>query len=429
MQEPIINAQILGLKESATLAINEKSKALRKAGKKIFHFGFGQSPFPVCEPIQNQLKEHSDKKEYLPTLGLLELREEICKYYKDRSGYNFEPDCVLIGPGSKELIFQTLFVLEGPLLIPAPSWVSYGPQAHIRGKPIHIIQTKREDSYKLQPEQLAKACTNLLVHRQKVLIVNNPNNPTGSVYTDEEIKALAEVCRENDVIVISDEIYSLIDFSGNPYRGFAAHYPEGTIVTNGLSKGLSAGGYRLGFMVVPKNMRTLMKALAAMVSETFSAVSAPTQYATVPAFSGHPEVESYVTDCTKVHEAAGKYLHTRFIDMGAECPKPEGAFYLFPDFTSFRKPLQKLGLDTSEKLCTYFLDQLGVAVLPGTDFYCQPDYLACRVATVDYDGEKVLAAAREQMAQGKKLDKEFIEVNCPNLKDGCDLLQGFLSSL
>lgn len=425
MQNPILNDRILSLKESATLAINEKAKSMRRAGKKVYHFGFGQSPFPVADPIQEALRKNAGHKEYLPTLGLLELREAISNFYKNYYGYDFDAEGILIGPGSKELIFQAIFVLEGPLLIPGPSWVSYAPQAHIRGKSVYTVLTERKNGYKLTAQDLLRTCDNLLVSRQKILILNNPNNPTGSVYHEKELEELAQVCKEHGIIVISDEIYSLINFSGKPYCGMSRFYPEGTIVTGGLSKSHSAGGYRLGFLAAPKNMDRMLKALMAMVSETFSAVSAPTQYAAIAAYQGDPEVMDYVDRCTRIHQATGKYLWRRFCQLGLNCVEPEGAFYLFPDFEPMTQAIRKRGIQTSTELCDTLLEDYHVAVLPSKDFYCPEDWLACRVASVDYDGEKVLRAAQSV----SELDDSFIEKHCPHLKNGCDEIGRFLKEL
>lgn len=150
-KQPIVNPNITALKESATLAINLKARGAKAAGEDVCHFGFGQSPFHVHQSIQIALANNAFQKDYLPTRGLPALCEAIAEYHKQFFDYNFDKDLILIGPGSKELIFQVLYVLEGPVLVPAPSWVSYGPQLNIRGKEIDAIITKRENSYKCQP--------------------------------------------------------------------------------------------------------------------------------------------------------------------------------------------------------------------------------------------------------------------------------------
>ncbi|MEM9302561.1 MAG: aminotransferase class I/II-fold pyridoxal phosphate-dependent enzyme [Pseudomonadota bacterium] len=423
--EPLLNTRITMLKESSTLAINTRVRAMRAAGETVFHFGFGESPFPVHPLIQEALRANAQRSEYLPTLGLPALREAICAFYARHHGYAFDPAAVSIGPGSKELLFQALLILEGPLLIPAPSWVSYGPQAQIRGKDVREIQTRKANGWKLQADELEATCTALAEEPQKLLIINSPNNPTGAVYSDAELGALAAVCKRHGVLVISDEIYALVDFSGNPYRGFSAHYPEGTLVTGGLSKGYSAGGYRLGFLAAPAHMQDMLNALSALTSETFSAVSAPTQYAALAAFSDDADLLEYVAICRSIHQAAGTYLHARLRAMGVGCVPPEGAFYLFPDFETQAPALRARGIDGSTQLCNWLLNEAAVATLPGSDFYCEDALLACRMATVDYDGERVLAAAR---AAGN-VDGDFVSAHCPNLVQGCDSLETLLGTL
>jgi aspartate/methionine/tyrosine aminotransferase len=167
-----LNPDVVNLKESATLKINQLALKMRRAGETVYHYGFGQSPFPVHPKIIKKLQDHSHEKDYLPTLGLIELRDEICRYYKKEFNFDFSNDCVLVGPGSKELLFQALFVLEGDVIIPAPSWVSYGPQVNIRGKEITRIITKEENNYKLQANELDQTC-NKLDDNQKILIINS----------------------------------------------------------------------------------------------------------------------------------------------------------------------------------------------------------------------------------------------------------------
>ena len=251
---PSINPLVLNLKESATLHINTTVKKLREEGHTVNHFGFGEAAFPVPELLQKGLSEHASHNEYLPTKGLPELRDAVCSYLRKEHRLDYDREDVFIGPGSKELIFQLSYLIEGYLLVPAPSWVSYGPQAALRGKRLVPIQTSREHSYRLRPEELDRACFNM-GQEQKLLILNNPNNPTGSVYPEDELQELAEICRAYNVLVISDEIYAGIDFTGKPHASIARYYPEGTIVSTGLSKLFAGGGYRLGVMVIPRACR------------------------------------------------------------------------------------------------------------------------------------------------------------------------------
>ncbi|MCB0391600.1 MAG: pyridoxal phosphate-dependent aminotransferase [Bdellovibrionales bacterium] len=374
--------------------------------------------------IINALKEHAHEKDYLPTLGLLKLRESIACYYKKRFNYNFSPDHILIGPGSKELIFQCLFVLEGPVIIPAPSWVSYGPQVNVRGKHIIRAMTRRENNYKLTGAELKQVCSTLPEEEQKVLIINSPNNPTGQVYSDTEMADLVKVCRQEQVIIISDEIYAMIDFTGRNKSGFLNHYPEGTIVTAGLSKSHSAGGYRLGFIAAPPNMTSVIQGLSALVSETFSAVSAPIQYAAVQAYSGDSEIEEYLENCCKIHKCVGNYIAEELNSMAVDCPDPEGAFYVFPDFSKYKEELkERYSVSTGKDLAESLLVNSSVALLPGSDFYMSPSSLTTRMATVDYDGAEVYQAANEMEFQ---LNKDFLKKNTPLIVEGLNAIKDYL---
>ena len=287
------------------------------------------------------------------------------------------------------------------------------------------MQTQREKNYKLTGVELEQACKLLHGEPQKILIVNNPNNPTGSVYRKEEVKEIADVARRHNVIVISDEIYSNLCYASSPYHSFMREYPEGTIVTSGLSKGHSAGGYRLGFLAAASNMASVVTCLASLTSETFSAVSSPTQYAALAAFSDDPEIEGYVSQCCKIHQAAGDYLYEAFVAMNLNCSRPEGAFYLFPDFENFKDALFKKGILNAGMLCDHLLDAIGVATLPANDFYYPPEFLGCRVASVDYDGAELYRRSLEV----EVLDAAFIETYCPKLKKGVERLKGFTEEL
>lgn len=418
-----VNSQLLNLEESATVAMNQRVKDLRAKGENVVHFGFGQSPFPVHKSIQEALCKHADKKAYMPTKGLPELRESISKFIKSHFGYDYSSENIIIGPGSKQLLYQATAVLEGPFVLPGPSWVSYGPQAEILGKPIFAVQTRKDEGYKLTASDLERVCSSS-DHRQRLLILNNPNNPTGSVYTKPELKELAEVCRDNQVIVLSDEIYAHVSFGEDIATGIAEFYPEGTLVSGGLSKAFHAGGYRLGFIAAPDGMEDAIKCLSVMSSETYTSVSTPTQYAALEAFT-NPDVLENARECSLIHEATAKYLYNGFRELNMGCVEPRGAFYLFPDFDEFRPQLRKLGIRNARMLCKHLLEEYRVASLPAGAFYCSGDLLACRITTVDYDGEKVLEASRKANA----LDEAFVEQNCPQLKLGLDRIAQFISDI
>ena len=182
-----IKKKIRSLKPSATLAINEKSKKLLEDGKKVFSFGFGQSPFPVPKIIEKELQKNAYQKNYLNVLGLEKLRKQVAKYHHKKNKYKYSPDNVVIGPGSKELIFQTQLVLNCDLILPAPSWVSYEPQAKILKKKVYWLPTSYESNWHLEAKTLEKFCKKNKKNK-KLLILNSPNNPSGT--TNDELKKI-----------------------------------------------------------------------------------------------------------------------------------------------------------------------------------------------------------------------------------------------
>ena len=419
--QPIINSQISELKESATLSINQHAIKLLNEGKNICHLGFGESPFPVPDPMQTALRENSHRKQYISGRGLPELRKAVADFFQTQFGYNYTAENIFISPGSKEMIFQHVYLLEGPLMVPSPSWVSYGPQAAIRSKTFIPIPTDINNGYRLQAEELDKTFSNQRFP-QSILILNNPNNPTGSVHLPEELSDLAEVCRKRRVIVISDEIYGLTKFGKKPFEGIAKYYPEGTITTSGISKAFSAGGWRLGFAMIPHELEEIVPALSAFVSETFSCVSAPVQYGALAAFKNYESVRNHVELCRDIHEAAGEFLHQRFLDIGLNCPKPQGAFYLFPDFENYKDKLNSRGIHSSTELTESLLNEAGVALLPGSDFYLPDEFLGVRVASVDYNGEQLL----KDFPLSSKLNQELKTSLFPKLADACERIEMWL---
>jgi len=204
-----IKDQIAKLKPSATLAINEESNRLEKSGKKIYRFGFGQSPFPVPESIVTALKNNASRNKYLPIQGLEELRVAIARYLNKNNGNNFVPDNIIIGPGSKELMLLTHIAFDGEIILPAPSWVSYQPQANIAKNKVHWIQTTSDTSWFPTDKQIEKKIKSIK-NKNILLFLNSPNNPSGTVC--KNLEKIAEVAKKYKIVILSDEIYSNLTF-------------------------------------------------------------------------------------------------------------------------------------------------------------------------------------------------------------------------
>ena len=407
-----LNLNIRGLGLSATLAINERSAALMKQGRKVSKLGLGQSPFPVPDVMQKALRDNAFQKDYLPVQGLYGLREKICGYLERTQGLDFDPEDILIGPGSKELMFLLQLVYYGDLLIPTPSWVSYAPQAQIIGRPIRWLPTAPETGLGVTPDVLHKACQND-PDRPRLLILNSPGNPTGTAYSPEQMLAIAEAAREHRLLLLSDEIYGGVQFDGQ-HQSAARYYRGGTIISDGISKWAGAGGWRLGFFAFPKSLSWLKDAMAAAASETYTSVSAPIQHAAKVAFEGGPEMELYLHRSRQVLEALANFVTDQLTDAGAQVNPIRGGFYAFPNFDPVADKLHARGITTSSQLCERLLEDTGVATLPGSAFGRPDTELSLRLAFVDFDGELALRA----LSNGETLDEAFLNRHCPRVMEG-----------
>lgn len=398
-----LNLNVRGLPLSATLAINELSNELIRQGKQVIKLGLGQSPFPVPQVVEDELKVNAHQKDYLPVTGLRELRGAVAEYHH-RQGIATSPDHILIGPGSKELMFILQLVYYGDLVIPTPSWVSYAPQAHIIGRHIHWLSTEEKYNWRVTPESIEKLCEKD-PDKPRLLILNYPANPHGYSYNERELKALAKKLKKYKVLVLSDEIYGELDYDGN-HKSIAEFYPEGTIISSGLSKWCGAGGWRLGTFAFPVNLEWLMKAMATVASETYTSTSAPIQYAAVRAFMGGLEIERYLINSRRILKSLANAIVSRMQTAGFELAMPDGAFYIFPNFEPFRNTLAERGITNSVQLCEQILQDTGVAMLPGDSFGRPELELTTRIAFVDFDGAKALMAA-EQVPLDQELDEKF----------------------
>lgn len=420
-----LNPRLTGLTKSATLAINERSLQLSAEGRDVVRLGLGQSPFPIPPSVVDALRCNAHQKAYLPVEGLPELRGAIAGYLCRAQGIEYGPDQILVGPGTKELMFLFQLAGQADLLLPAPSWVSYAPQAVINGRDVHWLPTDHGDGLRVTPEMIESLCRRDSP-RGRLLVLNYPNNPTGTSYTAEQLEAIADVARQFRIVVLSDEIYSGLQFDGG-HVSIARFYPEGTIVSDGLSKWCGAGGWRLGAFAFPAEFEWLRTAIAATASESFSAVSAPIQYAAVTAFDGSDEIDDYLSRSRRILKALMTWCAARLREAGTTVPEPDGAFYLLarcdddcPRFAREGRPA------TAAALCDRLLEATGVAVLPGSDFGLPAEQLYFRLAVVDFDGEAALDALAS-LGDEAIPDEAFIHRYCRPAVTGIERLCAWLA--
>lgn len=380
-----LKSSAAGAPVSATLRMNEAVAARRAAGQRTIHLGFGEASFPLPALLREELARAATRTEYAPVLGIPALRAAIAAYLTRTRALTVSPAMVAVGPGSKPMLYAMLSVLAGDVLLPAPSWVSYGPQARLAGKRVFPVATDPADSHRLTRETLDAAlyASRATGADPRLLIVNSPSNPTGGMFAQTDVEQIALWARAEGITILSDEIYAELAHGWRTHVSPAHYYPEGTIVTGGMSKAFSAGGWRLGYAVVPATPdgERLMSAVRSLASELWSSAATPLQQAAIAAFTFDADMASYVRRSARVHAHAVARLHAGLVSAGAQCPRPAGAFYLYPDFAPWREQLAARGITTSDALASHLLEHWDIASLPASDFGEAPDALRLRLAT------------------------------------------------
>ena len=355
----LLNQTVTAIAPSATLAITSKAAELKAQGIKVCAFAAGEPDFNTPDCIKNAceaaLDEH--KTRYVAAAGLPELRTALCEKLQAENGISYDPSQVLIANGGKHAlaqVFQTLINPGDEVIIPAPFWLSYPEMVRVAGGVPVFVKTSVEDGFLMSPEQLEAAITPKTV----AVVMNSPSNPTGMMYTPEQLRAIGEVAIKHDIWVVSDEIYEKMVYGGVEQASMAAFGPEfydHTITVNGFSKTFAMTGWRLGYAAGPK---PFMKALFALQSHL---ASAPNTFAQWGAIAALKEAGPDVATMVKAFAERRERIYALMSAIpGVKCPKPEGAFYVFPDISSF-------GM-TSLEFAQRLLEEHHVAVVPGVAF-------------------------------------------------------------
>ena len=403
---------IKNLKPSSTLRMNEISNKLESKGKKIYRFGFGQSPFQVPDDVVNELKNNAHQNKYLSMQGLSELRTAISKYSSNKNSQNYKPENIIVGPGTKELMFLLQLLFDGDILLPAPSWVSYAPQALLSRNRTHWIVTKSENNWFPTGEEIEKV---ILKDRKKnyLLFLNSPNNPSGQICNN--LKEISIIAKKYNILILSDEIYSELSFHEN-FQSISQFYPEKTIISTGLSKWCGAGGWRLGHFIIPEALKELRDSLKILASETFSSVSAPIQYAAIAAYSNNHD--EYINNSRSILKLVGEYVYNNLKSNKINMNKPQGGFYLMPEFL-----IKKFS--TSQDMCSDILEKTGVALLPGSDFGFSKERMIVRLSFTDFNGQEFM----DYIKKNNKLDTSLISKFAPKIVEGTNKLKLWSESL
>ena len=397
---------VKNLEPSSTLKINEISRELEEKGQNVFKFGFGQSPFQVPKDVISELQNNAHRNKYLPMQGLKELREAVAKYTTNKKGYNYKSENVIIGPGSKELMFLLHLIFDGEIILPVPSWVSYAPQALLGRNKVQNIQTKRENNWFPTAEDLEKI---ILKDKNKkyLLFLNSPNNPSGQIC--KNLKEISNIANKYNLFILSDEIYSELSFEDD-YKSISNFCPEKTIISTGLSKWCGAGGWRLGYFIVPNTLKLIKETINVLASETFSSVSAPIQYAAIEAYN--KDHSNYINSSKNILKSVGKYVFKNLNSNKILMNESQGGFYLMPEFISSK-------YNSSSEMCKNILKETGVALLPGSDFGFDEKKLIVRLSFTDFNGENFM----NEYENNPNLNDDLIKKLAPKIVAGVDKLK------
>lgn len=363
----IVASRLSKINESQTLAITAKANELKEKGIKVLSLSAGEPDFDTPEHIQQAAIDaiKSGFTHYTTNNGIIELREAICKKFKDENQVVYKPNEILVCNGGKHAIanfFMAFLNPEDEVIIPAPYWVSYPELVKLAEATPVIVQTGWENNFKITPEQLKKSLTN----KTKLFVLNSPSNPTGTVYTADEIKTLCQICVDHQVYILSDEIYEHLIFNGEKHL-CPASIPElkpYTIVVNGVSKSFAMTGWRIGYLAAEK---TIIDGAAKIQSQMTSNASSISQKAALAAISGGVEVlKPMFAEFKKRRDFVfSKMSKMPFINL----KEPGGAFYVFPDLSPIiGRSYNGAKIESINQFCEILISDFRLACVPGDAF-------------------------------------------------------------
>ena len=372
-----LSKKISEVSPSSTLAIDSKFKAMKAEGIDVVGFGAGEPDFDTPDYIKEAAIRaiQEGKTKYTPASGTLELRKAICEKFQRENGLTYTPDQIIVSNGAKHALVNTFMAILNPgdeVIVPAPFWVSYPEMVKIAdGVPV-ILYTKEEDNFKFTAAQLEAAITD----KTRAIILNSPSNPTGMVYTEEELKAIAEVAVKHNIYVVSDEIYEHLIYEGKhvSIASFGEEIKDLTIIINGVSKTYAMTGWRIGYSAANKEVTKVMANLQSHASSNPNSIA---QAATVAALSGgYEEIEAM----KKEFAARRNYMVERLNAIeGLSASMPQGAFYVLMNISKIKgRTLAGVTINTSDDLANVLLEKAKLALVPcsgfGTDDYMRWSY-------------------------------------------------------
>lgn len=367
------------------LALDEQVRERRRRGASVVHLGFGESRLPVFPPLAERLAAGAGRTAYGPVCGDLAARRAVAGYFARRN-VPTGAEQVVLAPGSKLLLAAIQITVVGDTLLPCPCWNTYRPQALLAGKVALQVPIPADCGGVPEPSALIRTIAEARAAGRdpRILVLALPDNPTGTVASPALVRELCAIAREEDLLIVSDEIYrDLLHDPLQPFLSPAQVAPERTVVTTGLSKNLALGGWRIGAARFPDGAwgTRLRDAVASFASEVWSTLAGPMQEVATYAFAEPPELRVYLAQAARLHGALADAVHRIARAAGAECRTPTAGFYVYPDFEPRRQELAAQGVTGSAGLQEYLLNACGIAVLGGHHHGDEPGALRFRAAT------------------------------------------------
>ena len=376
----MLSMRAQSINPSLTLGITARAKAMRAEGIDIIGFGAGEPDFDTPDHIKQEAYKAISEgfTKYTPTSGIPELKQAVCDRYREDNGLNYQPSEIIISCGAKHSIYNCIQVLCDPgdeVILPSPYWVSYPEQIRVTGAVPVIIETSEASGFKVDPDTLSQNLT----QKTKLLILNSPSNPTGAVYSEDELRSIATIVAEKGIWVISDEIYDKIIYDGFKQVSIASINDEvkaRTLVVNGVSKAYSMTGWRIGYVAGDKDV------VGAMSNLQDHSTSNPTSIAQKAALAALTGTQEPVKQMTKEFEKRRTYMVDRLNQIpGFSCLMPKGAFYAFVNISQvYGKSFNGKMISNSMDMTELLLSEAKVAVLPGSPFGAD-NYLRLSYAT------------------------------------------------
>jgi aspartate aminotransferase len=405
-----ISTRVATMAESETLAMTRIARELKEAGKDVISLSIGEPDFNTPEEIKEfgKLAIDENYSHYSPVPGYLDLRKAICKKFERDNGLVFTPEQIVVSTGAKQSIFQVVMATVNPgdeVIIPTPYWVSYKPIADFAEAKVIYINTLLEDDFKVTPKQLREAIT----PKTKMIMFSSPSNPTGMLYTKEELEAIAEVLRENpNVLVMADEIYEHINFMGKHQSLAQFDYIKNQVITiNGVAKGFAMTGWRIGFLGATKEIANACQKLQGQITSGTCSIA---QRATLKAMESSPEIDADIVRMRNIFKQRRDLMFGLLKEIkGFETRLPQGAFYFFPVVSSlygknapadslYAKTYGKTTLNDSTDMSMYLLYDANVATVQGVAF---GDDNCIRLSYAADEKELIEACRRIKEAVGK----------------------------